>query len=65
MPCAVPLRSPVGKATLERLYNEQGLCTVEIAERFASYSSNVIVLMEKYGIPRRSKGAGMRRERRL
>jgi hypothetical protein len=55
---APPLRDRLDKATLEKLYNEHGLSTVEIAQRFGSHSPNVIVLMEKYGIPRRSKGGG-------
>ena len=62
MPRSAPLRTRLDKATLERLYNGQGLSTVEIAERFGSYSSNVIVLMEKYGISRRPKGAGKKRK---
>jgi hypothetical protein len=56
-----PLRERLDKATLERLYDDQGLTTVQIAHRYGSFSSNVIVLMEKYGIPRRSQGAGKRR----
>ena len=60
VPRAAPLEYRLDKATLEKLYNEQGLSTVQIAERFGSASSNVIVLMEKYGIPRRSRGARKR-----
>lgn len=56
-----PLRNRIDKATLEKLYLEQGLTTGQIAERFGSFSSNVLVLMQKYGIPRRSQGAGKRR----
>jgi len=62
MPRKAPLRDRIDKATLKRLYHAERLSTVEIAERFGSYSSNVIVLMEKYGIPRRSQGAGKRRK---
>ena len=58
---ARPLRERLNKATLEKLYNEHALTTVQIAQRYGSYSSNVIILMEKYGIPRRSKGSGRRR----
>jgi hypothetical protein len=56
-----PLRERLDKATLEKLYVKDGLTTVEIAERFASHSPNVVVLMQKYGIPRRPRGAGNRR----
>jgi hypothetical protein len=55
-----PLKERLDKATLEKLYNEQRLTTVQIAQRYGSASSNVIVLMEKYQIPRRSLGAGKR-----
>ena len=55
---ARPLRERLNKATLERLYWEHGLTSVEIAEHYGSFSSNVLVLMKKYGIPRRSQGAG-------
>jgi DNA-binding transcriptional regulator LsrR (DeoR family) len=57
-----PLRHRIDKAALEKLYHQQGLSTVEIAERLGSYSSNIIVLMDKYEIPRRSQGAGKRRK---
>lgn len=52
-----PLRERLGKATLERLYWKDGLNSKQIAERYGSYSSNVLVLMEKYAIPRRSQGS--------
>jgi hypothetical protein len=55
-----PLRERLDKSTLQKLYNEQGLTTVQIADRYGSFSSNVIVLMEKYRIPRRSQGSGKR-----
>ena len=53
-----PLRGRIDKETLHKLYWEQRLTTVEIATRYGSHSSNVLMLMEKYGIPRRSQGAG-------
>jgi len=53
-----PLRDRIDKATLDKLYNEQALSTSEIAQRFGSFASNVNVLMQKYELPRRSKGAG-------
>jgi hypothetical protein len=55
-----PLRERLDRETLEKLYHQQGLTTVQIAKRYGSFSSNVLVLMEKYGIPRRSQGAGKR-----
>lgn len=55
-----PLGERLDKATLEQLYHEDGLTSLQIAERYGSFSSNVLVLMEKYGIPRRSQGSGKR-----
>jgi hypothetical protein len=52
------LKERVDKATLERLYNQSGLSTVQIAQRYASNSPAVLKLMDEYGIPRRSRGAG-------
>jgi hypothetical protein len=60
MPRAGPLRERLDKATLEKLYHKHGLSTVQIAKRYGSHSPNVLVLMRKYGIPRRSQGAGKR-----
>jgi hypothetical protein len=57
---APPLRNRIDAETLRELYWEHGLSTKEIAERYGSYSSNIIVLMHKYGIARRSQGAGKR-----
>lgn len=57
---ARPLRERLDPETLHKLYWEQGLTTIEIAQRYRSFSSNVLVLMKKYGIPRRSQGAGKR-----
>lgn len=48
-----PLRLRLDKATLEKLYNKDQLTTVQIAARFGASSSNVAVLLENYGIPRR------------
>ena len=53
---APPLRDRLDKATLQKLYNEQGLTNVQIAQRYGAASSNVVVLMDKYGIPRRPRG---------
>ena len=55
---ARPLRERIDRETLHKLYWGQRLNTKQIAERYGSSSSNVIVLMKKYGIPRRSQGAG-------
>jgi DNA-binding transcriptional regulator LsrR (DeoR family) len=55
-----PLRERLDQETLQRLYWEQGLTTKEIAERYGSFSSNVLVLMGKYEIPRRDRGSGRR-----
>jgi hypothetical protein len=56
-----PLRQRLDKATLEKLYHDQGLTSLQIAKRYGSFTSNVLVLMEKYGISRRSPGSGKRR----
>lgn len=55
-----PLRTRIYPETLKRLYWEEGLTSQQIAQRYGSFSSNVLVLMKKYGIPRRSQGAGKR-----
>ena len=60
MPRAAPLRDRLDKATLEKLYIKDELSTSQIAARYGSASSNVLILMEKYGIPRRSRGRGKR-----
>jgi hypothetical protein len=51
-----PLSERLDRATLEKLYNEHELTTGWIAERYGSTSTNVILLMKKYGIARRPKG---------
>jgi hypothetical protein len=57
---ARPLRDRLDSETLHKLYWDQKLTTKQIAERYGSFSSNVLVLMKKYGIPRRDKGSGRR-----
>jgi hypothetical protein len=57
MPRGPPLKERLGKATLEKLYNQPGLCTVQIASRHGSTSPAILKLMDDYGLPRRSKGA--------
>ena len=44
---------------LERLYLHDGLSTIQIAERVGSNRETVRKLIHRYGIPMRSKGAGM------
>ena len=58
MPRGPTLRDRLDKATLQKLYIETGLSTVAIASRYGSNSPAVLRLMEEYGIPRRSRGAG-------
>ena len=58
MPRGPLLRERLDKPTLERLYNQSGLSTVTIAARYGSNSHAVLKLMDEYGIPRRSRGAG-------
>jgi hypothetical protein len=58
MPRGPSLRDRLDKATLEKLYNQAGLSTVQIATRYGSNSPAVLKLMDEYGIPRRSRGAG-------
>lgn len=52
------LRQRLDKRTLEKLYVEEALSTVTIAARFESNPTSVLKLMDEYGIPRRSRGAG-------
>lgn len=58
MPRGPSLRERLDKLTLEKLYNEAGLSTVQIAQRYGSNAPAVLKLMEEYVIPRRSRGAG-------
>jgi hypothetical protein len=58
MPRGPSLRERLDKATLEKLYNQSGLSTVQIASRYGSNSPTILKLMNEYGIPRRSRGAG-------
>lgn len=58
MPRGPSLQERVEKPTLEKLYNQAGLSTLQIASRYASNSPAVLRLMKEYGIPRRSRGAG-------
>ena len=51
------LKDRLDRETLERLYNQAGLSYVEIAERFGTRSSNVIRLMDEYGIERHRRRA--------
>jgi hypothetical protein len=52
------LRERFDKATLEKLYHQSKLSTVQIADRFGTQSPRILKLMKEYGIPRRSRGAG-------
>ena len=58
MPRGPSLKERLDKATLVRLYDFAGLSTVQIAERYGTKSPQILKLMEDYGIPRRSRGAG-------
>jgi hypothetical protein len=58
MPRGFSLRERLDKDTLEKLYHQAGLSTVQIATRYGSNSPAVLKLMDEYGLPRRSKGAG-------
>ena len=51
------LKDRLDRETLERLHLRAGLSYVEIAERFGTRSSNIIKLMDEYGIPRRVRRA--------
>ena len=54
------LRERLDKATLEKLYCEVGLSSVQLAERFGVRPNHVRKLMAEYGIPRRPRGAQVR-----
>ena len=51
------LRERLDKATLQKLYLEHELSTVQIATRYGTQPSRVLRLMEEYAIPRRARGA--------
>ena len=44
---------------LQKLYVENGLSTLDLARRLSSNRESVRKLIHRYGIPIRSKGAGM------
>jgi hypothetical protein len=50
---APPLRDRLDKAMLEKLYHHDGLTAVQIANRYGTFSSSVLKLMQEYEIPRR------------
>lgn len=52
------LRDRLDKTTLQKLYLDHELSTVQIATRYGTQSSRVLRLMDEYEIPRRSRGAG-------
>ena len=56
MPRGPTLKERLDKPTLEKLYERDGLSTVQIGSRFGAQSSNVLKLMDEYGISRRSRG---------
>ena len=58
MPRGPSLRERLDKDTLEKLYHEAGLSTVQIAIRYGSNSPAVLKLMDEYGLARRSRWAG-------
>ena len=58
MPRGPSLRERLDKLTLEKLYTQAGLSTLDIAERYGTTSPQVLKLMGEYSIPRRSRGAG-------
>lgn len=58
MPHGPSLKERLNKRTLNKLYNEAGLSTVQIGARYGARSPQVLKLMDEYDIPRRSRGAG-------
>lgn len=54
------LRERLDMATLEKLYTEHGLPTLQIALRFGSNSPAVQRLVNEYGIHRRTTGGSKR-----
>jgi hypothetical protein len=58
MPHGPSLKQRLNRASLEKLYKRDGLSTVQIGARYGARPSNVLKLMEEYGIPRRSRRAG-------
>jgi len=60
MPRDLTLRERLDKATLEKLYCEVGLSSVQLAQRFGVQPTHVRKLMAEYGIPRRPRGTRLR-----
>ena len=58
MPRRPTLKERLDKRTLEKLYEEARLSSVQIATRYGARSPQVLKLMDEYGIRRRSRGAG-------
>ena len=58
MPYDPTLRERLTKETLEKLYCESRLSTVQIATRYGTQASRVLKLMEEHEIPRRTRGEG-------
>jgi hypothetical protein len=56
---APPLRDRISRDYLERLYVREGLTTAVLAERLGTNRESVRRLIHLYGLPMRSKGAGM------
>jgi hypothetical protein len=56
MPRGPLLRERLDQETLEKLYHQSGLTTVQIGERYGTGHAAVIKLMAKYGVPRRPRG---------
>ena len=58
MPRGPSLKERLDRPTLLRLYEFSRLSTVQIAERYGVKSPSILKLMDEYGIPRRTTGAG-------
>jgi hypothetical protein len=48
MPRGPTLKERLDKTTLEKLYNQSGLSTIQIATRYGSTSPQILKLMKEY-----------------
>ena len=52
------LEERLNRRTLEKLYNDDRLSSVQIGARYGARSPQVLNLLDEYRIPRGSRGSG-------
>lgn len=58
VPRGPTLKERLNRPTLENLCHRHELSTAQIGARYGVRSPQILKLMDEYGIPRRSRGAG-------